>query len=334
VSMNQWPRERANDWYDKRAWLVGCNFLPSSAVNAVEMWDAGSFDPETIDRELGWAEGIGLNSLRVFLQYAVWNEDHAGFLDRLDRFLDIADSHGMTTMPILFDDCTHAGYDLHTGKQAEPVPGIHNSRWVASPGKDIAEDDTNWPRLEQYVRDVVGRFAQDPRVLVWDLYNEPGNCAGLDPAKLLGAAFDWAQDVRPDQPLTAAPFAFDPEWEHELSRTMLERSDVISFHHYGGIGDSKKFIDNLRSFGRPILCTEWMARTFGSTFQTHLPMWKDEKVGCYCWGLVAGRTQTYFPWGSPEGSPEPELWFHDIFREDGSPFDPAEIDAIRNATTG
>ena len=334
MASKQWPVEQANEWYDARPWPVGCNFLPSSAVNDVEMWDACSFDPDTIDRELGWAEDLGFNSVRVFLQYVVWNEDPAGFLDRLEHFLDITDSHGITTMPILFDDCTHAGYHLHTGPQADPVPGIHNSRWVASPGKDIAADDANWPRLEQYVRDVVGRFARDPRVIVWDLYNEPSNGAGFDHAKLLGAAFDWAQDVRPDQPLTVGVFAFDPQWKDPLSRTMLERSDVISFHSYSGLDDSKTFVDNLRSFGRPIFCTEWMARTFSSKFQTHLPMWKDEKVGCYCWGLVAGRTQTYFPWGSPEGAPEPELWFHDIFRTDRSPFDPAEIDAIKSATGG
>lgn len=341
VAEARWPCEQAREWYDRQAWPVGCNFLPSTAVNDVEMWQAETFDAETIDRELGWAEDIGFNSLRVFLQYVVWDGDPAGFLERFERFLEIADSHGMTTMPILFDDCTHAGYELHLGPQEDPLPGVHNSRWVPSPGKKIASDKGNWPRLEEYVRDVIGRFARDSRVIVWDLYNEPGACGEFDPKELLSASFDWAQDVRPDQPLTAGAWR-GKLWEveldtvkqeDELTAIMIDRADVISFHSYLGPEIAEAYIDNFATCDRPMFCTEWMARgPLGSTFQAVMPVWEREKIGCYNWGLVAGRTQTYIPWGNPSGELEPEMWHHDIFCKDGTPFDQAEIDAIRELT--
>ena len=60
-----------------------------------------------------------------------------------------------------------------------------------------------------------------------------------------------------------------------------------------------------------------------SNFATHLPFLKKENVGAYNWGLVSGKTQTIYPWDSwtKPYDAEPKIWFHDIFRKDGSPFD-------------
>ena len=90
----------------------------------------------------------------------------------------------------------------------------------------------------------------------------------------------------------------------------------------------------LKKLGRPLVCTEYMARTQNSRFATHLPIFKEENVGCYNWGLVSGKTQTIFPWGSPKGAAEPKLWFHDIFHKDGRPYDEAEVALIRKLTRG
>lgn len=316
----QWTAERAWEWYGKQPWLVGCNFLPSTAVNDVEMWQRETFDPATIDRELGWAAGLGFNTVRVFVNYVVWEADADGLKQRVARFLEIADKHHIATMPILFDDCFKP--EPRAGKQEAPVPGVHNSQWVQSPGARRRGDPNSWPMLEKYVKDVVGTFGRDRRVVVWDLYNEPSPSLPL-----VEAAFRWAREAGPSQPLTTCIFGPPP-----MARRIPELCDVVSFHHYGPLPGVKAELERLKAFGRPILCTEWMARGAGSRFDTHLPLFKQEKVACWNWGLVAGRTQTYYPWASKPGSPEPALWHHDLFRRDGKPYSEQEVRAIRIAT--
>ncbi len=316
----RWTAERAWEWYGKQPWLVGCNFLPSTAVNDVQMWQRETFDPATIDRELGWAAGLGFNSVRVFVNYVVWEADADGLKQRLARFLEIADKYHIATMPILFDDCFKP--EPHAGKQEGPVPGVHNSQWVQSPGARRRGDPKSWPMLEKYVKDVVGTFGRDRRVVVWDLYNEPSPSLPL-----VEAAFRWAREAGPSQPLTTCIFGPPP-----MARRIPELCDVVSFHHYGPLPGVTAELERLKAFGRPILCTEWMARGAGSRFETHLPLFKQEKVGCWNWGLVAGRTQTYYPWGSKPGSPEPSPWHHDIFRRGGKPYSEEEVRAIRIVT--
>jgi hypothetical protein len=317
----RWPADKAREWYEKQPWLIGCNFLPSTAVNDVEMWQAETFDPKTIERELGWAHGLGFNTVRVFVNYVVWKADAEGLKKRLDQFLAIADRQGVKTVVILLDDCFKQ--NPHAGKQDEPIPGVHNSQWVASPGARMVDDTRTWDDLERYVKDMVKTFAHDRRIVVWDLYNEPSRSLPL-----VEAAFRWARQAGPDQPLTTCVYggSCDP-------KRLAEISDVVSFHCYGPLADMKKAVEQLAAAKRPLLCTEWMCRP-NSRFETHLPYLKEHKVGAWSWGLVAGRTQTYFPWGSPQGAAEPKLWFHDIFRADGTPFDAGEVRCIRMATGG
>lgn len=347
----RWRPERAARWQAEQPWLVGCNFTPSTASNQLEMWQAETFDPETIERELGWAAGIGMNAVRVFLHDLVWEADPDGFASRIDAFLGLAWSAGIRTMLVLFDDCW---FPPRAGPQPEPVSGVHNSRWVQSPGHRVLRDRSQWPRLERYVRGVVGAFGRDERVCVWDLYNEPGNAflplatlpwhraTPLALARafrhfvlpsptlpLLRASFEWARSADPIQPLTAGLWAPIPR----LARFLLEASDVISFHQYASAEKLRTRIGDLaRVHGRPLLCTEWMARPLGSRFETHLPIFRESEVGCFCWGLVSGRTQTIHGWGDRPGTPEPEVWHHDVLRPDGTPFDEGEVEVIRRLT--
>ncbi len=316
----RWPAEKAWAWYNRQPWLVGCNFLPSTAVNDVEMWQDGTFDPETIDRELGWAQDLGFNTMRVFMNCAVWEADAAAFKRNLKRFLDLAEKHEAVALVILFDDCFKP--EPRVGKQDEPEPGVHNSQWVQSPGVRRRGDRAAWPKLEQYVKDVVGTFASDKRVLAWELYNEP---TASQP--LMEAAFRWAREAGPSQPVTATVYG-----NTEMRRRVMELSDILCFHNYGPLPGLQADVAGLLAHGRPVLCTEWMARGNGSRFETHLPFFKEKNIACWNWGLVAGRTQTYFPWGSPKGAPEPALWHHDILRKDGTPFAPAEIRSIKRVT--
>ena len=327
----KWTVQRANEWQAARSWQCGFNYLPGSAVNSTEMWQAETFDPQTIARELGWAQALGLNACRVFLQYLVWEADPDALLQRLDAFLAIAQNCGISVMPILFDDCAFGGQEPYLGPQRPPVPGVHNSGWTASPGFRRVIDAGAWAGLEKYVAAVVGRFGQDERISVWDVYNEPGNAVyeahqAEKSLPLLREAFGWTRRARPAQPVTGG--VWTPAMP-ELNAYLLENSDVITFHEYRDLDTTREFVAELRRTGRPLLCTEWMRRNVPNRFDTHLAYFKQEHIGCYFWGLVNGKTQTHIPWESKPGSPEPETWFHDLLRPDGAPYDPAEIALIR-----
>jgi hypothetical protein len=345
----RWTEKEAADWYAKQAWLVGSNYIPADAINELEMWQADTFDAKRIDLELGWAEAIGLNTMRVFLHDLLWQQDPAGFQKRIDAFLQIATKHHIKPLFVLFDSCWDP--EPRLGKQHAPRPGVHNSGWVQSPGAKALQDAGQYPRLEAYVREVVGAFGKDERVLGWDIWNEPDNGNGGSYAErepknknelvlaLLPRAFGWARAAHPTQPLTSGVWKDDwavPEKLGPGAKIQIEMSDVISFHSYDKPEVFEKKVLPLQQYHRPILCTEYMARGNGSTFQGTLPIAKKYNVAAINWGLVAGRTQTYLPWDSwqhPYTDREPAIWFHEIFRTDGTPYS-AEETAFIMQTTG
>ncbi len=343
----RWSPQQARAWQKERGWLVGCNFIPSTAINQLEMWQAESFDAATIDRELGWAEQLGFTSVRVFLHNLTWARDPEGFARRIDQFLGIAARHKIGAMLVLFDSCWDPFPQL--GPQRAPKPQLHNSGWVQAPGHDILRDPGRHDSLKGYVQGVLQRFAKDARIHAWDLMNEPDNTNGNSygekepPGKpelafaLLRKTFDWAREVNPSQPLTAAPWLGDwssPEKMKPIDRFMFEQSDVVTYHNYANLAEMKRRVGWLQGLGRPMLCTEYMARPVDSTFFSILPYLRDQGVGAYNWGFVDGKTQTIYPWDSwqKQYNGEPPLWFHDIFRRDGAAYDPAEVDLIRRLT--
>jgi hypothetical protein len=347
---DRWSPEQAKAWHDKTPWLVGSNFIPSTAINELEMWQADSFDLPTIDRELGYAEKIGFNSMRVFLHNIPFEQDSEGYLKRLDQFLETANKHHIGVMFVLFDSC----WDPHPmpGKQRDPKTGVHNSGWVQCPGADVLADPAKQAKLEPYVKGVVGRFKDDPRVHLWDVWNEPDNLNDSSygsrnlkqepPDKLtrtlpmLKKAFEWAREANPSQPLSSGVWhgEFSEDKITEIARVQLEMSDVTTFHAYDPLDKTKARVESLRRFGRPLICTEYMARPTGSTFEAILPYFKQEKIGAYNWGFVAGKSNTIYAWDTWQkaASAEPKIWFHDIFRPDGTPFDQKEVDLIRSLT--
>lgn len=342
----RWSAEKAAAWAQSAPWAVGSNFLPSTAINQLEMWQAASFDPATIDRELGWAEGLGFTSMRVFLHDLLWTEDPQAFLGRVDQFLAICERHKIRPMIVLFDSVWDP--DPKLGPQRAPRPGLHNSGWVQSPGRAVLTDPGKQGHLEGYVKGVIGRFKDDPRVLVWDLWNEPDNLNGSSYGKdepagkveltlaLLAKAYGWAREVGPTQPLTSGVWqgSWDPEKASPTARLQIAESDVLSFHAYNGKEDTARRIAPLLALGRPIHCTEYMARPIGSRFDPDLGYFRVNKIGAYNWGFVDGKSQTIYPWDSWKKpyDGEPPVWFHDIFRRDGTPYIPAEVDYIRLET--
>lgn len=329
-SVLRWPVDRAQEWYDQIGQIRGFNYLPRTAVNMTEMWQEETFDPRTIDEELGWAEQAGYNSVRIFIQYLVWESDPAGMKARLNAFLSIADEHRLSTMIILFCDCAFSGREPYLGPQADPVPGVHNSQWVPSPGFERMANPAAWPGLERYVKDIIGYFAEDPRVLIWDLYNEPGNSEmGEKSLPLLDSVFAWARETSPSQPLTTGPWMWNT-FKDPVSKRSMDLSDIISFHYYQAAAAIGGYLAACEAYERPVLCTEWLRRGHGNTFAEILPIFSEHRIGWYHWGWVAGRTQTYLPWESKAGAPHPEIWQHDILREDGTPFDANEIEMVRS----
>lgn len=329
VSSEKWTVEQAREWGEQHPWYRGANFNPSTAINQLETWQEESFDPETIERELGWAEEIGFNCMRVYLHHLAWQVDREGFKSRMDEYLTIADSHGIKTMFVFFDDCWNAEYEA--GPQPEPKTGIHNSGWVRDPGDRIFREPDLMDTLEVYVKDVMSAFADDDRIMLWDLYNEPGNNGlGNRSMPLLKNVFAWGRAVGPSQPLSVGVWNITLK---DLNKFQLENSDIITYHNYSDEVDHRKAIDSLKLYERPMICTEYMARTRNSLFSNIMPMLKEEKIGAINWGFVAGKSNTIYAWDTPmpDGA-EPEVWFHDIFRPDGSVFDQAEIDLIKELT--
>lgn len=349
-----WPAEKAKAWYEKQRWLVGANFGPSTAINQLEMFQADTFDLATIDRELGWAHDLGFTSMRVFLHHLLWEQDTEGFLKRLDEFLAAADKHEIGVMFVLFDSVWDPEPKL--GKQREPQQGLHNSGWVQSPGKVDLMNAERHKLLEEYVKGVVGRFKDDPRVQVWDIWNEPdnlnGNSYGEQNLKtelpgeqkhqaveaLLAKSFAWAREAGATQPLTSGLWLgdhkADPARLIPIEKVQLAQSDVISFHTYDNLDGTRQWVEALRKHGRPLLCTEYMARPQGSTFDPILAYFKEQKIAAYNWGFVAGKTNTIYPWDSWQKPypKEPPVWFHDVFRADGKPYRPEEVEYIRKVT--
>jgi hypothetical protein len=340
---SRWSPERANRWYQAQGWLVGANFITSNAINQLEMFQPGMYDPRRIDTELGWARFHGLNTVRVFLHDQLWAQDSRGFLLRLTQFVGIAARHRIKPLFVLFDSCWDPLPRL--GRQRAPRPGVHNSGWVQSPGAERIDDRRYASTLHDYVTGVLTQFRNDDRVLGWDLWNEPDNPARVYAsaeradkqervAELLPQVFRWARSVDPRQPLTSG--VWDGEWgdpgrRSTIAGIQLDSSDVVTFHCYGEPANFESRIEELSPQGRPILCTEYMARPLGSTIDGILPIAKRHNVGAINWGLVAGKTQTYFPWDSWDHpyTTIPDVWFHDLLRPDGRPFQDSEPQTIR-----
>jgi hypothetical protein len=345
-SGQRWSESQADRWYRQQPWLVGSNYIPATAINELEMWQAETFDPKQIDKELGWAEDIGMNTMRVFLHDLMW-QDPEGSRKRIDLFLTIAAKHHIRPLFVLFDSCWDPNPKL--GAQHPPIPGVHNSGWLQSPGREALSESSQYSRLKTYVTGIVGAFASDSRILGWDIWNEPDNPntayakeelkdKATYVAKLLPQAFAWAREAHASQPLTSGV------WEGDLSsfdkaspvaKIQLSESDVISFHDYEWPEGFEQRVRYLQAYHRPLICTEYMARGAGSTFDTILPLAKKYNVAAINWGLVVGKTQTNLPWDSwirPYTLYEPTIWFHEVFRPNGKPYREREAQLIRELT--
>lgn len=368
----QWSVEKINNWYNELPWLVGCNYYPATAINQIDMWQASTWDPQRIDLELSWAADMGMNTLRVYLHNLVWNDDETGLYKRMDEFLKICTKHNIRPWFVFFDDCHFPNPQL--GEQPLPVAGYHNSGWLNCPGRDLAlryaegtASVKEKNQLEGYVKNTIARFKDDKRVLLWELYNEPGRGDAEDgdfenkhidggiydqSKQLVYDSWVWARAINPSQPITSTTAGSLGEINTKINRI---NSDLHSIHCYDGPEYMIREINNYKVDGRPIIMSEWLARDKNSTVYNCLPILKEMKVGAVNWGFVSGKSGTIWNWDSrfnKEGKqrsvkqerkagnvvkdgepfPEPKVWFHDLLRMDGTPYDKYEIEVFKRLT--
>lgn len=326
---DQWSTDKAWKWYNENPWICGFNYIPANAINYTAMWDKTSFSPDIIDKELALAETTGFNTVRVVLQFIVWENDPQYFREIFAKFLSICTKHKMKVMPAFFDDCVFGeNVDPSLGKQPEPMEGWYAWAWSPSPGHTIVKDSSTWFRLEKYVKDVMGTFKKDPAILCWDLYNEPTNSGlGSKSLSLVRNVFKWAREIDPSQPLTIAYW----NGKQDLNSIIFDNSDIITFHSYSEKEGVEKLISSLKQYKRPVICSEWLNRPRGSTVESILPVFARENIGCLHWGLVNGKTQTHLPWGHrPKDLPYNRIWQHDLYTNDYKVYNPYEIELFKS----
>ena len=341
----QWSAATANEWYSRQPWIVGSDYIQSNTVNQIEMWQQETFDGDRIDLELGWAESLGINTLRVTLDDDLWEKESGGFQRRMDKLLKLAEKHRMRVIFVLFDSIGDPYPEL--GHQRQPKPGVRNSAWVQTPGSKGLTDPKQLQKALAYAEEVVAAFSIDKRVLAWDVWNDPGNTnegryGSFEPANktelmrtILAQAFKYARAGNPTQPVTSGLAKGD--WSSAdklgpLEKIQVENSDVISFQNYDGPQEFEKRVKWLQAYGRPVICTGFLARNQGNTFEAILPIALKYDVGAISGDLVQGKTQMWLPWDSwlqPYTDRQPAVWVDDIFQSKGPPYREEETDFIR-----
>jgi len=331
-SSARWSLEKAQEWGKANPWYCGVNFVPSYAINDVEIWSKETFSAESIRRELALAKSLGMNCVRIFLQYIVYEDDPQWFLSAFEQFVCISAESGLKVMPVLFDDC-HFGTesDPKIGKQSDPLPGWCMWSWVPSPGRTMVVDSRTHGKLEQYVKDVIARYKDDSRIFLWDLFNEPANDTGKFSEFsyiLVKKSFGWAREVDPVQPISVGLWNND----ETLNRILAAESDIITYHGYLNAEITRWMIDEMKKYGRPVICTEWMSRLCGNSIPECLNIYKENGIGCMIWGLVNGRDQDHLPFGYQRELPYTGIWKHDLYKSDCTPYDSTDLEIIRQAT--
>lgn len=348
----KWSKEKIWEWHRSQPWLRGCNFMGSDCCNRVDQWQEYGFEErfKTVGEELALASSVGYNSIRIILQFEVWDQEHDGFMQRLERYIALAHKNGISTMVCFGNDCT-------VPKESEAAPkmgpqrvdvGYHGGRKksphgvLTGPGYSILDEPELAERFCDMVREIINKYADDSRVVVWDLFNEPGG--GKRESRSLPHMirfFEIAREIDPIQPLTACAWDMQALCAGRLSEietAAFELSDIISFHCYGAYEEMIHVIDILKTtYGRPMLCTEWLHRLLHNDVESIYPLFYLEEIGCYNWGFVAGKYQTYEPWDSlwaryeQGGGKDIDFtkWQHDLFRPSFRPYDPKEIELIK-----
>ena len=348
----RWSEEKAWKWYNSRPWLRGCNYMSADCANRIDQWQSLGFEErlQTTDEELALAASTGFNTIRIILEFIVWDQEHDSFMERFDRYLETAAKHGISCMVVFGNDCMppknefwkplqlgeqHYDWGYHGGRKYS-----QHSRFSAV-GYHLLDEPELALRHYEWVREIMTAYRDDERICMWDMYNEPGAANRRDVTMPhLKKFFEIAREVDPIQPLTCGLWHMPDENcrpYNELEQFALDNSDIVSFHCYSPYTTMVQMIKRIRTYGRPMVNTEWLARCMHNTIFEIFPLFYLERIGCYNWGFVAGKYQTYEPWNGSwqayEADPKIDFdftkWFHDLYRPSLRPYDPHEIELIR-----
>ena len=350
----RWTKEEAWKWYEAYPWIRGCNYMSADSANRVDQWQSLGFEErmKTTEEEFRLARETGFNSIRVLIEYVVWKEEHDGFLERFDRYLDLAAKYGLSVMVVLANDGMPAkgpDYKLpYIGEQTYDW-GYHGGRKHSphavqtEPAPHFYLDDP--VTREDYFRmvsEIVRLHRTDERIIVWDVYNEAGHSNRKEISiPNVKRMFELVRAEDPVQPLTACvcPRRDEARELPEIEKICLENSDVISYHFYHNFQRHAEILKHLKAYGRPLFCTEWLCRCFHNNVADLFPLFYMEGIACYNWGFVAGKYQTYEPWElvwtNVENGTYDDVhvdftkWFHDLYRPNHRPYDPEEIGIIQ-----
>jgi hypothetical protein len=334
ITINTYPKV-TSPVYDFSK-IVGAVYNPHSADNAIDFWN--NYDPVEVDQELQYAEVYGMNTITVYLHYFSWLTDRIGLLSKFENLLEIANNHGLKVAPIFYDDCWN--YDPAPGPQPSPIWGVHNSQWVESPGHPVEEnyfnpmsssDNTTYKTsLQNYITDFASVYRNDPRILYWEIMNEPG-CSGDGSmqerrAQLMNDGRMAILAAGATQPISS------PQVQEDEGTYF---SDFYAFHPYGG------YAGPINGSDVNALNSETLERGFNDAWGYAFPMTMagvvsnyGGKTGFLVWELMIGDTNTRFHWGQVPSNPatvEPATPFQGTIYPDGHPWQTSEIQALTGA---
>jgi hypothetical protein len=323
------PAPLVKDW----SWVQGAIFYPSYALNSVNFWT--EYDTSVVDREISYAKVYGLNTLSIYFNWLAWNADRPLFLKRVEDFLARADKYGLKVFPIFFDNVGNTDPQV---AQLPPKPGVHNSRAMESPswpilsGQYAANVNGIQATLKAYVQDIVNAHPDDPRILFWEVYNEPirDNAEPVNgPAvtdALVRDGYDWVKQTGTKLPVvsTAGDFLGG------------KYSDFYTYHMY--LYDAANAAPQCSNAwgaegGSEHLCTETMDRPW-LDLQCLAGYFRSHKTGFTFWEFMIARTQIQFPWSCNAGAPcvdggglpiEPFTPFHGMVFADGHPWSMEDV---------
>ena len=351
-----WTKERAWEWYNAQPWIRGCNYMPASCANHIDLWQEYGSEArfEEMEREMALMEKDGFNAVRLLLGdygFAVWRAEHDGMMKRFERMLEIFDRHGVRVILIFGNDCSRPKpiWSLPPMGEQKYDVGYHAGRKLAQhgsfpgqPGYTAVDDPQLCEEFFAMCEEFLSKYAHDRRILFWNLWNEPGaNNRGTISTKHIRRLFKLAWTIDPDQPLAADLYTSERNWTNDVAEAVgAELNDIVSYHSYSPLSYQTVLAKKLKDrFGRPLVSTEWLGRIFNCTVQDVYPFFAQNRIGCTMWGYVNGKYQTHEPWevtwrqseADPEKAREFDLtkWFHDLYRPSLRPYDPEEVNIIR-----
>ena len=238
-------------------------------------------DPAILERDLGFAKRINLNSTRIWLNYQAYEREPQVYLDRLRNFIRTSHRLGFSTMPILWN-----------GNSLNP---------------DILKPEFH-PRGDAYVKAIVEAVKDEPGLLMWDIMNEPFTNDYYDraPAEVKNkregeiTAFVryYLTNVQKVDPVNATTVGYTFSRQLEPTADLV---DVLTFHDYtntrASVEDVYRIAEEVsRKFGKPMMNSETGCIARGNPYDMVLQIAEEHHTGWYLFNLII---QGY--WGEIHG---------------------------------